>query len=89
MASIIEGLHNLTGYIKSRDLVVPVSFPYLKLEAKHPAFLPRALPELESLSVPETAPVAAKQPTIQEQIPFPQPEPGGSREGAQELEIFE
>ena len=89
MASIIEGLHNLSGYVKSRDLVVPVSFPYFKLEAKHPAFLPRALPELESLSLPKTAPVAAKQPSVQEQIPFPQPEPGRGREGAQELEIFE
>lgn len=89
MASIIEGLHNLTGYVKSRDLVVPVSFPYFKLEARHPAFLPRALPELESLSLPKAAPVVAKQPSVQDQIPFPQPEPDRGREGAQELEIFE
>ena len=54
MASTIEGLHNLTGYIKSRDLVVAASFSYLKLKTKHPAFVPRALPELEPLTLPKS-----------------------------------
>ena len=89
MASIIEGLHNLAGDVKSRDLVVPVSFPYLKLEAKCPAFLPRALPELGSLTLPKPAQVATKEPSVQEQIPFPQSEAERGRAGPAELETFE
>ena len=60
MASTIQGLHNLTGYIKSRDLVVPASFPRLDAERFHPAFLPRPLPQLEPLSAPKAVAVAAR-----------------------------
>jgi hypothetical protein len=59
MASTIGGLRNLTGYLKSQDLVVPMSFPYLKPDLRQPRFLPRPLPELERLSVPERAVAAA------------------------------
>jgi len=59
MASTIAGLRNLTGYLKSQDLVVPMSFPYLKPDLRQPRFLPRPLPELETLSAPKKAPAAA------------------------------
>jgi Type IV secretion-system coupling protein DNA-binding domain len=49
MSSTIAGLDDLAGYLKSKNLVVPMSFPYLKPELRHPAFLPRALPELQTL----------------------------------------
>lgn len=55
MASTIAGLRNLTGYLKSQDLVVPISFPYLQPDLQQPGFLPRLLPELERLSVPKKA----------------------------------
>jgi len=49
MSSTIAGLDDLAGYLKSKNFVVPMSFPYLKPELRHPAFLPRALPELQTL----------------------------------------
>jgi hypothetical protein len=51
-ASTIEGLPNLTGYIKSRDLVVAAIFPRLDAQPKHSAFL--AAP-LASSGVPAAA----------------------------------
>jgi hypothetical protein len=59
MASTIGGLRNLTGYLKSQDFVVPISFPYLQPVLQQPGFLPRPLPELEVLSVPTKAVAAA------------------------------
>jgi hypothetical protein len=59
MASTIGGLPNLTGYLKSQDFVVPISFPYLQPVLRQPGFLPRPLPELEVLSVPKQAAAAA------------------------------
>jgi Type IV secretion-system coupling protein DNA-binding domain len=59
MASTIAGLRNLTGYLKSQDFVVPISFPYSRPVVRQPGFLPRPLPELEVLSVPPKAAVAA------------------------------
>ncbi len=59
MASTIGGLRNLTGYLKSQDFVVPISFPYLQPLLRQPGFLPRPLPELEVLSVPKKALAAA------------------------------
>jgi hypothetical protein len=53
MASTIAGLRNLTGFLKSQDLVVSMSFPYLKPSMRQPGFLLRRLPELEPLSVSE------------------------------------
>jgi Type IV secretion-system coupling protein DNA-binding domain len=51
MSSTIAALQNLTGYLKSRDLVVPMSFGYVAMEQRQPAFVARPLPELEKLSV--------------------------------------
>jgi hypothetical protein len=59
MASTIAGLRNLTGYLKSRDFVVPISFPYSRPITGQPGFLPRPLPELEVLSVPPKAAAVA------------------------------
>lgn len=60
MASTIEGLPNLTGYIKSRDLVVAASFPRVDARPCHPAFLPRPLPQLELLPAPNAVAAAAR-----------------------------
>jgi len=89
MASVIEGLHNLTGYVKSRDLVVPIGFPYLRLQTKHPAFVPRALPELEPLVLPKAVPGLAKEVSHEEKKPDRQPEKEHDHEGSAELEIFD
>src|SRR5262249_14475214 len=51
MASTIEGLPNLTGYVKSRDLAVPASFAFLGLEACFPSFIPRPLPQFQALAL--------------------------------------
>jgi len=59
-ASTITGLDNLAGYLKSRNLVVPMSFPYIRSELRHPAFLPRALPELETLVLTRTPDTESK-----------------------------
>ena len=59
MASTIEGLPDLTGCIKSRDLVVAASFPRVDAEPCHPAFLPRPLPQLEPLPAPKAITAAA------------------------------
>jgi len=59
MASTIEGLHNLTGYVKSRDLAVAATFPRVDAQPSHPAFLPRPLPQLESLPPPKASAAAA------------------------------
>ncbi len=53
MASTVGGLRNLTGYLKSQDFVVPMSFPYLQPDLRQPRFLPRPLPELEVLTAPK------------------------------------
>lgn len=85
MASTIAGLRNLTGYLKSQDFVVPISFPYSQPVLRQPGFLPRPLPELEVLSVREKA-VAA---TASAGTPTGT-EPKDRGQGPQqELEIFE
>jgi type IV secretory pathway TraG/TraD family ATPase VirD4 len=88
MASNIEGLHNLTGYVKSRDLVVPTSFPYLKPQKKQPAFVPRALPELEPLTLLRSPAGAAKSARTKQDIEEKH-DAGHSREGSAEIEVFE
>lgn len=87
MASTIEGLHNLTGYIKSRDLVVAAAFPYVKLQAKEPAFLPRPLAELEALTLPSSA--LPKTSAIAKQSAPPDEQVERTRTGSAELEVFE
>ncbi len=69
MASTIEGLHNLTGYVKSRDLAVPASFPYVPLEPQHPAFIPRPLPQLQELAVATVAAGVSANPPSGQQDP--------------------
>lgn len=86
MASTIGGLRNLTGYLKSQDFVVPISFPYSQPVLRQPGFLPRPLPELEVLSVPQKA-VAA---TASAGTPSTGSEQQDRGQGPQrELEIFE
>ena len=41
MPSEIAGLPDLHGYLKSGNLVVPLSFPYIELPQKRPSFLAR------------------------------------------------
>lgn len=41
MPSEIAGLPDLHGYLKSGNLVVPMSFPYIELPQKQPSFLAR------------------------------------------------
>ena len=43
MASEIAGLSDLHGYVKSGNLVVRLSFPYIELPQRHEAFIERAL----------------------------------------------
>jgi len=52
MASEIAGLSDLHGYVKSGNLVVRLSFPYLELPQRHEAFIERALtnPQLKEES---------------------------------------
>jgi DNA polymerase III delta prime subunit len=86
MASTIGGLKNLTGYLKSQDFVVPISFPYSQPVANQPGFLQRPLPELEVLSVPpKTAAAAASAgtPSTDSQ------RKDGDQSPQRELEIFE
>jgi len=49
LASTIEGLPNLAGYLKSKDLVVPASFCYIKSSQIHSGFQSRTLTGLEPL----------------------------------------
>ncbi len=44
MPSEIAGLPDLHGYLKSGNLVVPLSFPYIELPQKQPSFLARENP---------------------------------------------
>lgn len=45
MASEITGLKKRRGYLKSGNLVVRLSFPYIELAKKQPAFIERAITE--------------------------------------------
>lgn len=86
MASTIGGLRNLTGYLKSQDFVVPISFPYFRPVPCQPGFLPRPLPELEVLSVPKNTAAAA----ASAGLPSTNSEQQDREQGPQrELEIFE
>ena len=44
MASEIEGLGPLRGFLKLRNLVVRLRFPYMTLPHKHPTFIERPRP---------------------------------------------
>lgn len=41
MASEIQGLHDLHGYLKSGNQVVPLNFPYIELPKRHEALITR------------------------------------------------
>lgn len=43
MASEITGLQPLHGYMKTGNLVVPLSFPFIQLPDKHPKFIERTM----------------------------------------------
>jgi len=43
MASETTGLQPLHGYMKTGNLVVPMSFPYIQLSDKHPKFIERTM----------------------------------------------
>ncbi len=49
MPSVIGSLPNLSGYIKSKGLVVAATFPYIPQDQRQPGFQPRPLRELELL----------------------------------------
>ncbi len=44
MPSEIQGLSNLRAYLKSGNLVVPLSFPYIDLPKRYEALIERKLP---------------------------------------------
>jgi hypothetical protein len=43
MDSVIQGLPNLSGYLKSQNLVAPVTFPWVPPVRKQRGFIPRAM----------------------------------------------
>ena len=43
MESVIQGLPNLSGYLKSQNLVVPVTVPWVPPERKQRGFIPRPI----------------------------------------------
>ena len=89
MPSTIEGLRNLTGYIKSRDLVVAASFPRVDVQSCRPAFLPRALPQLEPLPPPKAIAAAATATDRIERTPEPPRERDLDRGEFKSFEIFD
>ena len=43
MDSVIQGLPNMSGYLKSQNLVVPVTFPWVPPERKQRGYIPRPM----------------------------------------------
>ncbi len=66
IASVIGSLPNLSGYIKSKGLVVAAAFPYIPPEHRQAGFLPRPLPELEPLPALQGAGASVGANTMQE-----------------------
>ena len=60
LASTIASLDNLSGYVKSKDLVVPARFCYMEPVENQPGFLPRQLAGLDRLVLSNIAPVDTK-----------------------------
>jgi type IV secretory pathway TraG/TraD family ATPase VirD4 len=58
MDSEISGLENLHGYLKSGNLVVRMSFPFIELPTKHPKYIQRPA-EIYPEERPKTATAAA------------------------------
>jgi hypothetical protein len=72
MASEISGLANLHGYLKSGNLVVRMSFPYIELESKQPAYIARAAKEPTQLKEESAVPVSGNGAREQKIEPQPQ-----------------
>jgi hypothetical protein len=66
MDSEISGLENLHGYLKSGNLVVRMSFPFIELPTKHPKYIQRPA-EIRAEDPPKTATAAAGAGSISEQ----------------------
>lgn len=49
MPSVIASLPNLSGYVKSKGLVVAATFPYVPPKGRQEGYRPRPLPDLEPL----------------------------------------
>src|SRR5260370_33628995 len=58
MDSEISGLENLHGYLKSGNLVVRMSFPFIELPTKHPKYIERPT-AIRPEEPPKTATAAA------------------------------
>jgi len=80
MDSVIQGLPNLSGYLKSQDLVVPVAFPWVPPERKQRGFIPRPI---DGNTPPQN--VAAQLPNR----PQPTAEKVQEREGSPQHSIFD
>jgi Fic-DOC domain mobile mystery protein B len=73
MASEISGLANLHGYLKSGNLVVRLSFPYIELPNRQPAYIERAAKiEPPQLREESAAPVSGNGAREQKIEPQPQ-----------------
>jgi hypothetical protein len=80
MDSVIQGLPNLSGYLKSQNLVVPVTFPWVPPERKQRGFIPRPI---DGNTPPQN--VAAQLPNR----PQPTAEKVQEREGSPQHSIFD
>jgi hypothetical protein len=75
MDSVIQGLPNLSGYLKSQNLVVPVTFPWVPRERKQRGFIPRPMEANAPLQSVAAQPTNRPQPTaekVQEREESPQ-----------------
>lgn len=61
MASVIGGLPDLSGFIKSQNLVVSATFPYIGAERRVSGFIPRPMKALELLTETEAEDPGAAQ----------------------------
>ena len=75
MDSVIQGLPNLSGYLKSQNLVVPVTFPWVPPERKQRGFIPRPMEAYTPAQSIAAQPPNRPQPTaekVQEREESPQ-----------------
>ncbi|MGH9711886.1 MAG: type IV secretion system DNA-binding domain-containing protein [Candidatus Acidiferrales bacterium] len=67
MDSEISGLANLRGYLKSGNLVVRMSFPFIELPSKHPKYIERPT-EIRPEEPPKTAAAVAAGGTTEQKL---------------------
>lgn len=72
MDSAIQDLANLSGYLKSGNLVAPIHFRRTPPERKQPGFLPRMIDGLLPVPKPQPAPMIESRERV---LTVPQPEP--------------